>query len=173
VPASVVTPDVVETSRGTFEFKDGVPTDATAQALYDQHDFTFAYRAFMDTMRGVSTHSLRKGMEDVGVKQNEVMVFSELMDAKSLFLTPNADTIYDRPRRHQHRQGDPRQGEPQDPPKSPRMGIERPRKGCHLSPPQARPAPQTTRIRVACHVSLQSTAAATSTGVGTDPATAG
>jgi hypothetical protein len=94
VPPSVVTPDVVETSRGTFEFKDGVPTEATAQALYDQHDFTFAYRAFMDTMRGVSIRALRRGMEDVGVKKNEVMVFSELMDAKSLFLTPNADTIY-------------------------------------------------------------------------------
>ncbi|HUS97455.1 MAG TPA: hypothetical protein VMX97_12005 [Hyphomicrobiaceae bacterium] len=93
IPASVITPDVVETSRGTFEFKDGVPTEATAQALYDQHDFTFAYRAFMDTMRGVSIRSLRKGMEDMGVKQNEVMVFSELMDAKSLILTLNANTI--------------------------------------------------------------------------------
>jgi len=94
IPPSVVTPDVVETSRGTFEFHDGVPTEATAQALYDQHDFTFAYRAFMDTFRGVSIRSLRRGMEDMGVKQNEVMVFSELLDAKSLFLTPNADTIY-------------------------------------------------------------------------------
>lgn len=94
VPASVVTPDVVETSHGTFTFKDGVPTDETAQALYDQHDFTFAYRAYMDTMRGVSIRAARRGLEDMGVKQNEVMVFSELMDAKSLFLTPNADTIY-------------------------------------------------------------------------------
>lgn len=94
VPPSVVTPDVVETPRGTFEFKDGAPTEATAKALYDQHDFTFAYRAFMDTLRGVSIRSLRRGMEDVGVKKNEVMVFTEMMDAKSLFLTPNADTIY-------------------------------------------------------------------------------
>ena len=28
------------------------------------------------------------------MKDNEVIVFSELMDSKSLFLTPNADTIY-------------------------------------------------------------------------------
>jgi hypothetical protein len=33
-------------------------------------------------------------MRDVGVKDNEVLVFSELMDSKSLFLTANADTIY-------------------------------------------------------------------------------
>ena len=31
-------------------------------------------------------------MQDIGVKDNEVLVFSELMDAKSLFLTANADT---------------------------------------------------------------------------------
>jgi|TARA_B100002003_G_scaffold205199_1_gene198497 hypothetical protein len=94
IPPSVVTPEVVETSRGTFEFRDGAPTEATAQALYDQHDFAFAYRAYMDTLRGVSIRALRRGMEDMGVGKNEVMVFSELMDAKSLFLTPNADTIY-------------------------------------------------------------------------------
>ncbi|MFC5068359.1 DUF1254 domain-containing protein [Flaviflagellibacter deserti] len=94
VPTSIVTPNVVETSRGTFEFKDGVPTEPTADALYDQLDFTYAYRTFMDTMRGVSIRALRRGMEDMGVKKNEVLVFSELMDAKSLFLTPNADTIY-------------------------------------------------------------------------------
>ena len=28
------------------------------------------------------------------MKDNEVLVFSELMDAKSLFLTANADTVY-------------------------------------------------------------------------------
>jgi hypothetical protein len=94
IPPSLVTPDVVETSRGTFEFTDGVPTEATAQALYDQLDFTYAYRTYMDTMRGVSIRALRRGMLDMGVDKNEVMVFSELMDAKSLFLTPNADTIY-------------------------------------------------------------------------------
>lgn len=94
IPPSVTTPDRVETTRGTFEFNDGVPTEATSQALYDQLDFTYAYRAFTDTMRGASVRALRRGMEEVGVKENEVMVFSELLDANSLFLTGNADTIY-------------------------------------------------------------------------------
>nr|WP_245943930.1 DUF1254 domain-containing protein [Acuticoccus kandeliae] len=94
VPRSLVTPDRVETSQGTFEFHEGVPTEASAAALFDQLDFTYAYRAFTDTMRGVSIRALRKGLLDIGVKKNEVLVFSELMDAKSLFLTANADTIY-------------------------------------------------------------------------------
>jgi hypothetical protein len=93
-PASIATPDRIESRIGTLEFKDGVPSKATAEKAYDQIDFTYAYRAFMDNMRGVSIHALRKGMQDIGVKPNEVLVFSGLMDAKSLFLTANADTIY-------------------------------------------------------------------------------
>jgi hypothetical protein len=48
----------------------------------------------MDNLRGVSIHAARKGLMSIGMKENEVVVFSELMDAKSLFLTANADTIY-------------------------------------------------------------------------------
>jgi hypothetical protein len=94
IPPSISTPDKVETNLGTLEFKDGVPSKATADKLLDNLDATYAYRAFMDNMRGVSIQALRKGMASVGVKDNEVLVFSTLMDAKSLFLTANADTIY-------------------------------------------------------------------------------
>jgi hypothetical protein len=94
IPPSITTPDRVDTRVGTLEFKDGVPDKATADKLFDNLDFTYAYRAFMDNMRGVSIQALRKGMRSIGVKDNEVLVFSELMDAKSLFLTANADTIY-------------------------------------------------------------------------------
>jgi len=93
-PSSLITPDRVETRIGPLEFKDGAPTDATAEKVFDNLDFTYAYRAFMENMRGVSIHMLRKGMREIGMKENEVLVFSDLMDAKSLFLTANADTIY-------------------------------------------------------------------------------
>ncbi|MBA5779475.1 DUF1254 domain-containing protein [Stappia sp. F7233] len=91
---SISTPDAIETTIGALEFKDGVPSEETAKKLYDNLDFTYAYRTFMDNMRGVSIHALKKGMMDIGMKENEVLVFSELMDAKSLFLTANADTVY-------------------------------------------------------------------------------
>ena len=48
----------------------------------------------MNTMQGVNIAAIRKGMLAIGVKDNEIVVFSELMDAKSLFLTANADTVY-------------------------------------------------------------------------------
>jgi hypothetical protein len=94
IPPSLVTPDKVESLLGTLDFKDGVPSNATAEKLYDNLDFTYAFRAFMDNLRGVSIHALRKGMMSIGMKDNEVVVFEQLMDAKSLFLTANADTIY-------------------------------------------------------------------------------
>ncbi|MEW6268022.1 MAG: DUF1254 domain-containing protein [Thermodesulfobacteriota bacterium] len=94
VPPSIVTPDRVESRLGTLEFEDGVPSKATADKMYDQIDFTHAYNAFVNSMDGVSIASLRKGLHGIGVNDNEVIVFSDLMDAKSLFLTANADTVY-------------------------------------------------------------------------------
>ena len=38
--------------------------------------------------------SIIKGFKDAGVPDNTALIWSELMDAKSLFLTANADTIY-------------------------------------------------------------------------------
>ena len=94
IPPALTTPDRVESPIGPLEFRDGVPNKVTADKIYNNLDFTYAYRAFMDNMRGVSIQALRKGMQSIGVKENEVLIFSELMDAKSLFLTANADTIY-------------------------------------------------------------------------------
>ena len=94
IPPSIATPDKVETKIGTLEFDDGMPSAETSNKVYDNLDLTHAVRAFSDTMRGVSIYAMRKGLSDVGVKDNEVLVFSELMDAKSLFLTANADTVY-------------------------------------------------------------------------------
>jgi len=91
---AITTPDKVETRIGTLDFKDGMPSKDTVAKVYDNLDFTHAFEAFVNTMQGVSIHALHKGFLSIGVKDNEVLVFSELMDAKSLFLTANADTIY-------------------------------------------------------------------------------
>ena len=94
ISPALTTPDKVETRVGTLNFKDGAPSKETTEKVYDNIDFTHAYEAFVNTFSGVSIDALRKGLLSVGVKDNEVIVFSELMDAKSLYLTANADTIY-------------------------------------------------------------------------------
>jgi hypothetical protein len=94
VPPSITTPDKVESPIGTLDFKDGAPSRATLDKAYDYIDFTHAYNTFVNTMQGVSLIAARRGFLDAGVKDNEILIFSELMDAKSLFLTANADTVY-------------------------------------------------------------------------------
>src|SRR5437870_773487 len=94
ISPAITTPDKVETRIGTLDFKDGMPSKDTVAKVYDNLDFTHAFEAYVNTMQGVSIHALHKGFLSIGVKDNEVLVFSELMDAKSLFLTANADTIY-------------------------------------------------------------------------------
>ena len=94
IPPSITTPDKVESRLGTLDFKDGMPSPATLAKVYDNLDFTHAVNTFMNTFQGVNMAAARKGILAVGVKDNEIGVFSELMDAKSLFLTANADTVY-------------------------------------------------------------------------------
>ena len=91
---SISTPDSVDTRIGTLDFKDGAPSADTATAVYDNLDFTYAFRAFTDTFKGVSMQALLEGFEAAGIKDNEMLLFSELMDSESLFLTANADTVY-------------------------------------------------------------------------------
>lgn len=93
-PPAILTPDKVNTRIGSLEFKDGAPNPETLQKVYDNLDLTHAFDAFMNTMQGVSVAAIDKGLESIGVKHNEVVVYSKLMDAASLFLTANADTIY-------------------------------------------------------------------------------
>ncbi|SHF09123.1 Uncharacterized conserved protein [Kaistia soli DSM 19436] len=94
LPPSLVTPDRVETSVGTLDFKDGAPSQATADKVFDALDFTHGLDAFLNSFGGASAYALGKGFREVGAEDNAVVIFPELMDAKSLFLTANADTIY-------------------------------------------------------------------------------
>jgi hypothetical protein len=95
IPPQITTPDSVDTSLGTLKFDDGIPSEETAQKAYDQLDLQRGVEAFFNGLRGVSIYAARKGIRDAGAKDNEgVLIFSGLMDANSLFLTANADTVY-------------------------------------------------------------------------------
>ena len=94
VPQSITTPDSVETRLGTLEFKDGAPSAATVEKVYDNLDFTHALNAYMNSHQGASLYAMREGFLSIGAADNSVVIYSELMDSKSLFLTANADTVY-------------------------------------------------------------------------------
>jgi hypothetical protein len=94
ISPSLTTPDTVETTIGTLKFRDGTPDAATAEKIYNNLDFTHAFDAFVNTFQGVNAAAIREGFLGIGVKDNELLIFSKLMDANSLFLTANADTVY-------------------------------------------------------------------------------
>ena len=71
-----------------------MPSKDALSRVYDNLDFTHAFEAFVNTLQGVNAAAIKKGFLDIGIKDNELLIFSELMDAKSLFLTANADTVY-------------------------------------------------------------------------------
>jgi hypothetical protein len=94
IPKSIATPDKVQSSLGTLDYKDGAPGKDTVAKAYDYLDLMRGVEAFVNAYQGASVASIFKGCEDAGIPNNTGLIFSELMDSKSLFLTANADTIY-------------------------------------------------------------------------------
>ncbi len=95
VPASIQTPDTVETRIGKLEFSDGLPSPETVQKVYDNIDFARGVEAFLSGMPAASVYALCKGLEDVGAAKNKgIGITEDLMDARSLFLTANTTTVY-------------------------------------------------------------------------------
>jgi hypothetical protein len=93
IPPAITTPDRVQTRIGALEFKDGVPGVETARKVYDTLDFTRALNVYNNSFRGASAYAIRQGFLSIGAEDNTVVLFSDLMDARSLFLTANADTV--------------------------------------------------------------------------------
>ena len=95
IPPTITTPDSVETRLGTLKFTDGYPDDATTQKVYDNLDFINGVNAFLNAMPGASVEAIKAGFASQGADNNQtVLIMEGLMDSKSLFLTPNADTVY-------------------------------------------------------------------------------
>ncbi len=93
-PAACTTPDRIETRIGTLDFTDGMPSPGTLEKVYDHLDFVHAFDAFVNAFQGVNTHGLHRGFLDAGIGDNELLIYPELIDSSSLFLTANADTVY-------------------------------------------------------------------------------
>jgi len=95
VPASVLTPDTVQTQLlGQLKFFDGMPDEDTIRKSYDFLDVARAAEAFLNGIPAASVYALLEGLKEVGMKPYELGVYEELMDARSLFLTANSTTMY-------------------------------------------------------------------------------
>jgi hypothetical protein len=95
IPTGILTPDKVETSIGTLEYFDGVPSKETSENVYDYLDRMRGVDAFMKGIPGASVRGLIVGLEEAGVDDyNKVGITKTLLDSKSLLLTANTSTIY-------------------------------------------------------------------------------
>ena len=95
VPASIITPDTVQTRIGTLKFADGAPDEATVQKAYDQLDFGRGVEAFLAGIPATSVYALCEGFKEAGFPANEgIGVTENLADARALFLTPNSTVVY-------------------------------------------------------------------------------
>jgi hypothetical protein len=95
VPESIQTPDVVETSRlGRLEFFDGMPSDETVRKVYDQLDFSRGVETFLTGCPAASIYAFVKGMKEAGMATFSMGIHEQLLDARSLWLTPNTTVVY-------------------------------------------------------------------------------
>ena len=95
IPTSITAPAKAETSIGTLEYFDGVPSEKTVEAAYDYLDRSRAVNVFMNSIPMLSMYMLREGQASIGADaSNKIGIWDNLMDSKTLLLTGNTSTMY-------------------------------------------------------------------------------
>ncbi len=85
----------IKSRLGNFEFKNGYPTNDAVKKLSDALVFSRAIEVYLDQMHGVSWYNVWKGVASAGsAKPNQLVIWETLMDAKTLLLTGNTETVY-------------------------------------------------------------------------------
>lgn len=96
VPDFLITPNSVQTKyAGELKFVDGFPTDEALEKANYFMDVARAFELFESGMATASMYAMLNGHAEIGVKANRTIALTEeLMDARSLWLTPNTTTPY-------------------------------------------------------------------------------
>ena len=96
VPASITTLDSYQTRYlGDLNFVDAFPTDETVSKTYDFLDTARAVHLFLNAMPVTSMYAMLNGHIEIGFTSNHTVGITEtLMNARSLWLTPNTTTPY-------------------------------------------------------------------------------
>jgi len=93
VPVAITTPDRVQTRyAGELNFKGGAPDAQTVNKTYDFLDTARTTLVFTNTIGIGSMQAMLEGQRKAGIKPYEIAVFENLLDARSLWLTPNTTT---------------------------------------------------------------------------------
>jgi len=94
IPASILTPDSVETRLGTLRFFDGFPDAETVRTVYDNLDFQRAVQAYLAALAAANTCALRDGYLTFGPANQTLLITESLMDSHTLYFVANCETPY-------------------------------------------------------------------------------
>jgi hypothetical protein len=95
IPSSVTASDKVETSIGTLDYFDGVPSEKTVETVYDYLDRSRAVNVYLNSIPALSVAMLREGQALVGCDaSNQICIWDTLMDSTTVLLTGNTSTMY-------------------------------------------------------------------------------
>ena len=87
--------ETLQTRYGTFEFKNGYPVGDTTARLLDVQKLNRAIEVYTTQMMRVSEIGLREGLRAFGARTPQhVVIWENLMDAKTVLLTANTETVY-------------------------------------------------------------------------------
>ena len=87
--------ETLVTRSGDFEFANGYPTIDTANRLRELQVLNRATEVYLTQLMPVSEMALRQGLRAFGAsKPTQVVVWEQLMDAKTVLLTANTETVY-------------------------------------------------------------------------------
>jgi hypothetical protein len=87
--------EVVRTRFGDFAFENGYPTRAAAGALLDQLVFNRAVEVYLTQIPPVAVIETRRGFREFGAATpQQVLIWESMMDAQTLLLTANTETVY-------------------------------------------------------------------------------
>ena len=91
IPPSNTTADKVETSLGTLDTRTVRRAKSHSDKVYDNLDLMHGVEAFATPIKAPRWRH-PQGAARPASRTTQLVMFSDLMDAKSLFLTANADT---------------------------------------------------------------------------------
>jgi len=78
-----------------LKYENGYPSKETVEKLYDEMDLQRASQAYMWSFPAVSVASIRAGLfRDLGATYNDIVLYENFLDPRSLWLTGNNTTIY-------------------------------------------------------------------------------
>ena len=87
--------ETLETRYGTFAFKNGYPVGDATTRLLDMQKLNRAIEVYTTQMMRVSEIGLREGLRVFGARTPQhVVIWEKLMDAKTVLLTANTETVY-------------------------------------------------------------------------------